>query len=677
MRTARTLKLELLRHGPSHNQLLSPLTPYLALCGNHGAGTLHLPLEHREFLLRMRPLSYLPGQEEAEIRGAHLREMGRMLSDLLAKVPGFGTELGARTQDRDELVHLQLVTSAAELALLPFEAALSPLGMPGAGAPLALQTEVPLSITRQVRRASAARVEWPRRPRILVAIASPPGLPRVPALAHVTAMQEAIAPWLRPVERGGRLEDNTRELLTVLPRASLAGLREACSRHEYTHVHILAHGHVMQESAGPRYGLAFHHDTQPDQQEFITGEELASALRGHQAKDGRLSHPAVVTVASCDSGRVGNIMVPGGSLAHALHEDGIPFVVASQFPLTFMGSVVLTRVLYTQLLWGLDPRVILHDVRQQLRLLGESILDWASVVAYAALPPDFDAQLAAVQFERSKQAANAALARAEPVGGQVSPAKLDRGLKELSQAKERLLLASPVADDPGARHIRAEIQGLCGSIDKRLAYNRYRHMRCPEVEGGGGTDAQRVERLLERACEHYRRGFHLEPTSSWMATQYIALRAIQWVRNRKAPGRDKEELFPHDWYASARLLCEFMRDAERRDDRAWAHSNLAELCLLEALRLHFEPPADARREGLQAAVAEAVSHVKRMTELAGGASFHVHSTREQFKRYTEWWFAGDEELKELRGLIGGILEAFPEERSPLADEESLVEAYVR
>jgi hypothetical protein len=31
----RTITLELLRHGPAHNQLLSPLTPCLALCENH------------------------------------------------------------------------------------------------------------------------------------------------------------------------------------------------------------------------------------------------------------------------------------------------------------------------------------------------------------------------------------------------------------------------------------------------------------------------------------------------------------------------------------------------------------------------------------------------------------------------------------------------------------------
>jgi hypothetical protein len=53
----RTLRVELVRHGPPHNQLLSPLTPYLALCNNQGAETVHVPMEHAEHLDRLRGLS--------------------------------------------------------------------------------------------------------------------------------------------------------------------------------------------------------------------------------------------------------------------------------------------------------------------------------------------------------------------------------------------------------------------------------------------------------------------------------------------------------------------------------------------------------------------------------------------------------------------------------------------
>ena len=45
----RTVTLEFLRAGPRHNQLLSPLTQYLAVCGDSPAGVVNLPYEHAVF----------------------------------------------------------------------------------------------------------------------------------------------------------------------------------------------------------------------------------------------------------------------------------------------------------------------------------------------------------------------------------------------------------------------------------------------------------------------------------------------------------------------------------------------------------------------------------------------------------------------------------------------------
>jgi hypothetical protein len=50
MSEIRNVKIELLRAGPAHNQLLSPLTPYLALCGADGPVTVHIPFEHEQLL---------------------------------------------------------------------------------------------------------------------------------------------------------------------------------------------------------------------------------------------------------------------------------------------------------------------------------------------------------------------------------------------------------------------------------------------------------------------------------------------------------------------------------------------------------------------------------------------------------------------------------------------------
>src|SRR5262249_10460227 len=47
----RTVTVELLRAGPRHNQLVSPLTQYLGVCGNAAAGRVSLPYEHGDLEL--------------------------------------------------------------------------------------------------------------------------------------------------------------------------------------------------------------------------------------------------------------------------------------------------------------------------------------------------------------------------------------------------------------------------------------------------------------------------------------------------------------------------------------------------------------------------------------------------------------------------------------------------
>ncbi|WP_434300353.1 CHAT domain-containing protein [Corallococcus exiguus] len=614
MRTLRTITLELLRHGPPHNQLLSPLTPYLALCGGHGAQTLYLPFEHREFQLRLRTLRSIAATADAdESRRAYLCEVGQRLSELMGGIPGLIAGLGVEPREPEGLIHLQLVTSAAELALLPFEAVLSPKGAPGEGQPLALQTDLPVSITRQVRRPTSESVPWPTRPRILFAIAAPDGL-EVPAEQHEKALREAIAPWVWPSGEGSA-GDNSGELLTVLRNASLEKLRKACEEREYTHVHLLAHGKPLPGLWNERFGLILHDDAQSQNERVVPGELLATALRGHtRGVKGRLSHPSVVTIASCDSANRGSVIEPAGSLAHALHEAGIPFVIASQNPLTDNGSVVMTSALYTQLLWGADPRVVLHDVRQQLRLHDEPVHDWASLVAYAAFPADFDAQLRRTRIQSAIDAVKATLSRGERSlsGGAASPEVLQQAREDLEQTKQRLEAASPTGSDANAHELRAEIQGLCGSIDKQLAQFLDRGL---PSEPGGSSEAER-KALLARAKAHYWRGLLESPSSHWQATQYLALCGVL------------EGSIPREQYAYACQVARFPRDTGTLNERIWALSSLAELKLLSALL----PGADPRK-----AVRRAKRYVRKLLRASTPGSFEVVSTRRQFEHYTTWW----------------------------------------
>src|SRR5439155_27355853 len=116
----RNVKLEFLRQGPAHNQLLSPLTPYLALCGANGGVTGNMPFEHRHLLNKLERLSYsVDGTPIAgSQRDAELRELGEAIGRVFGQVPALLSELG---NARSELVHLRLSMAASELALVPFE----------------------------------------------------------------------------------------------------------------------------------------------------------------------------------------------------------------------------------------------------------------------------------------------------------------------------------------------------------------------------------------------------------------------------------------------------------------------------------------------------------------------------------------------------------------------------
>ena len=53
------VRLEIVRPGKQHNQLLSPLTPYMALCGEGSPITFHLDFEHHQLLTRLERLRYM------------------------------------------------------------------------------------------------------------------------------------------------------------------------------------------------------------------------------------------------------------------------------------------------------------------------------------------------------------------------------------------------------------------------------------------------------------------------------------------------------------------------------------------------------------------------------------------------------------------------------------------
>src|ERR1700678_3894512 len=101
---ARTVTLELLQHGPSRNQLLSPLTAYLALSGNYDAETVHVTFEHVQFLRRLGDLRYQGGPDRA---AAAIEEASREVSRVFADIRSLTAEISSAPRGDGRLIHVR------------------------------------------------------------------------------------------------------------------------------------------------------------------------------------------------------------------------------------------------------------------------------------------------------------------------------------------------------------------------------------------------------------------------------------------------------------------------------------------------------------------------------------------------------------------------------------------
>ena len=185
-----TVTVELLRVGPRHNQLISPLTQYLGVCGNSAAGRVTLPYEHGELEMRLQELRYSVFDRDDQARSVKvLGQTGRDVAKVLSSIPGVSGNMRPEEDQSGTLTHLRIVISASELAMLPFEATKVPSGDESVAEWLALQARSPTCITRHIRSVSAEGIEVPSAPRILF-IAGPD----TPFAKHREVLSNVIKP---------------------------------------------------------------------------------------------------------------------------------------------------------------------------------------------------------------------------------------------------------------------------------------------------------------------------------------------------------------------------------------------------------------------------------------------------------------------------------------------------
>jgi beta-lactamase superfamily II metal-dependent hydrolase len=627
----RLVNVEFLRQGPPNNQLLSPLTPYLAVCGEAGAGVVHVSYEHGRFERLLKQLRYETGDPEDRL--AMLHDLGTEMGRFLGGVPGLPGALTTELNQRGTLVHLRLTLSASELALLPFELAKTPVteGLTGESW-LSLHTRPPVCVTRNIRTVSPESVAWPERPRILF-IAGDPGT--VPYEEHLGVLEEAIKRFQYPNRDEKRCDPEgcTRigDLLTVLRYPSLDEVMEECRGHRYTHIHVLVHGDLDEMSPG-FYGLVLRgpgrrEDAPPD---VVSGDRFRTAITS-------VCHrPTVVTLASCDSGNVGTVVTPGASFAHQLHEAGIPLVVAAQFPLSIEGSIPLTKRLYNGFLWGDHPLHVLQEARAELHArYTANWHDWASLVVYEALPRNFSDQLEATRYRQTRRAMDAALER---IDNAVEAFKKTGGIdsRELERAVNYAVRKFPLNGQ-----YAVECVGLRASSLKRIAQARFKlgYYDPPKSLLGEDPYDKDLYDLLDEARNDYLCAVRFLIVNDSRALQRFA--TLHWVLVQVASLSMVLGLEPQGgtWEA-AKLSAELYGEHQDREQRAWSHGSLAELWLL---RLGEPGLSPKEREEIYD---RAVHHARELGNFYPGQDeFPVKSTRRQFERYVDWW--GHEDFVKL------------------------------
>lgn len=584
--------VELLRFGDDANSFDSE-RPYMFARGRDRIRKFETGVrddEYRRFLDRLRSL----GPAQASDRDRSIEWFSGIVSRILDVEPA-----ARRTQ-------IDLVINAKELASLPFEAANG-----RDGRPLFVGREPPLELTRRVRGDfREITSHWPAKPNILLIASAYVGAALIDE--HKQALRDALKPWIEPLPGYDRVPDE-RGVLTVCERATLASIVVAVEQAKtpFTHVHILCHGTEVADGQELRYGLELG-DESTRQPVGVTAEQLLGALSGGGAL------PAVVTLTACDSGNVGSRISSAFGVAHALHAAEIPVVVASQFPLTEPGSVVVAKELYDAMLRGFDVREAIHRARVALHGSDGAQHDWMSLVAYVQLPEGYLDRLLDVRMAAGFAALTTAQRWADQVfaADSATPATFDDVAVRMTLCIANLELWQKEANAAGRVDLLVEGRGLLGSAHKRRAELLYRHSALDP-----GTPGRWIEMCLEDlglAASWYARAFDDNLSAHWVSVQQLSLEAV-------LNGRIGE---PWRWHAA---MYSTRVGPDDGDDAIWK--------LGSRLELHLLATYAGEQRQLELAQ-EVLAQFRR--RVPPGRRDYVESTARQLRRYIDWWTSAND-----------------------------------
>uniref|UniRef100_UPI003221BFCC CHAT domain-containing protein n=1 Tax=Intrasporangium sp. TaxID=1925024 RepID=UPI003221BFCC len=192
--------------------------------------------------------------------------------------------------------------------------------------------------------------------RMLVVICGPDDLPDL----DVEAEWRLLEHELEPLVRAGRIE------LVRLPVPTLEALHARVLAQEFHVFHFIGHGGIDANGEG---FLAFAHRN--GRARRVLGSHLGVMLSNSPIR--------LAVLNSCQGGTVATVD-PYGCTAVALLEQGIPAVVAMQFPISDLAAQTFSRTLYDSVAAGRSVDLGVTIGRQAVLAASES--EWATPVLY-------------------------------------------------------------------------------------------------------------------------------------------------------------------------------------------------------------------------------------------------------------------------------------------------------
>ena len=199
--------------------------------------------------------------------------------------------------------------------------------------------------------------------RILVMISSPSGYPPLEMEREWGQLKKA----LEPLEKRGLVK------LRRVDDASLTALQRYLRQKEVHIFHFIGHGRYDTER---RDGQLLFQDENGGGRP-MSGQYLGAMLADHNPL-------RLVVLNACEGARTSNAD-PYAGVAQSLVQQGIPAVIAMQFPITDLAAITFGREFYSALVDGFPVDAALSEARKAIFAQGSDI-EWGTPVYFTRAP---------------------------------------------------------------------------------------------------------------------------------------------------------------------------------------------------------------------------------------------------------------------------------------------------